>query len=372
MSPLNKFSDYVRPITNFVNYSKSLFLFLIILSTSALAKNPNTPKLKVLAFGDFGEVTRENQMIVKKLIAKDHLNYAYNLGIVLGDNFYPYGVDSVDDPQFIEKFVDIYQDLNFPFFPVLGNHDYGCHGVDEFGDWKAQINFSNHVDNPRVGDLRLWNMPSRFYNFNAGKDVEFFAIDTDPALNSRFNKFEDSGLESKSYWDQQMDWLSDKLKNSKSIWKVVYGHHPLISDGKNNDTQELLGVGKTDSANLFKILCESADMYIAGHEHSLQVFNLDCGHIHKDPLPQIVSGAAGNHSMARQFYEKRSDFQSNALGFISLIFSEKTISAEVNEAINTGAGPELKKTQFDFKNRTKSNKNPFRKFNEMLMPYFYN
>ena len=46
-----------------------------------------------------------------------------DLVLLLGDNFYPSGVLSVDDLQFKTKFEEVYGNIKIPFFVVLGNHD---------------------------------------------------------------------------------------------------------------------------------------------------------------------------------------------------------------------------------------------------------
>ena len=44
-------------------------------------------------------------------------------------------------------------------------------------------------------------------------------------------------------------------------------------------------------------LCRYADMYLAGHEHTLELYTDDCKDVPeaegRPPLPQLVSGAAG-------------------------------------------------------------------------------
>ena len=42
---------------------------------------------------------------------------------MLGDNFYPEGLKTPEDPLFTKGFLEIYHDIEIPFFPVLGNHD---------------------------------------------------------------------------------------------------------------------------------------------------------------------------------------------------------------------------------------------------------
>src|SRR5262245_60003455 len=45
--------------------------------------------------------------------------------LLLGDNIYYAGVDSVTDPQWQTKFEEPYAAIDLPFYAALGNHDYG-------------------------------------------------------------------------------------------------------------------------------------------------------------------------------------------------------------------------------------------------------
>src|SRR6185369_762082 len=44
--------------------------------------------------------------------------------LLVGDNVYPCGVESVDDPQWSKVTVN-FGDAGIPIYPILGNHDYG-------------------------------------------------------------------------------------------------------------------------------------------------------------------------------------------------------------------------------------------------------
>src|SRR6201995_5214064 len=71
--------------------------------------------------------------------------------ISCGDNFYPSGVVSENDPLFNFSFENIYtaHSLQCDWYPVFGNHDW-------HSDVDAQIRYS------KVS--RRWNMPARYYS----------------------------------------------------------------------------------------------------------------------------------------------------------------------------------------------------------------
>ena len=86
--------------------------------------------------------------------------------------------------------------------------------------------------------------------------------------------------------------LEARLKASKARWKIVIAHHPLWASagGKFRQSQAL-------RAAILPILCRDADLYFAGHEHTLEIATDDCSTAvpgaRLKPLPSIVTGAAG-------------------------------------------------------------------------------
>ena len=85
-----------------------------------------------------------------------------DLVLLLGDNFYPSGVVSVDDLQFKTKFEEVYRNIKIPFFVVLGNHD-----VKQ--DALSQVIYSLMSS--------TWRMPNYEYSFKT-EDVRFFGLNT--------------------------------------------------------------------------------------------------------------------------------------------------------------------------------------------------
>ncbi|MGH9333775.1 MAG: MopE-related protein, partial [Vicinamibacteria bacterium] len=107
-----------------------------------------------------------------------------DFALLLGDSIYDCGVESVDDPQWQTKFESPYQDLDFPFHPVLGSHDYGGSllGVDSCG-------IGNEFDKGPIqvaytAASSKWRMPATFYTFEAGQ-AGFILLDTNPPLEDR-------------------------------------------------------------------------------------------------------------------------------------------------------------------------------------------
>src|SRR5262249_47401068 len=83
------------------------------------------PGVSVFAVGDTGyggEILRANARAMERSAEARPVD----LVLLLGDNFYPDGVRSLEDPRWKERFEDAFAGakLQVPFYAVLGNHDH--------------------------------------------------------------------------------------------------------------------------------------------------------------------------------------------------------------------------------------------------------
>ena len=127
--------------------------------------------MKICIVGDTGSGEHE-QYIVSKHIKRYHDTNKLKAILLLGDNIYEEGVDSIHDSQFIDKFELPYKDINLPFYLLLGNHDYAnISGVEAFNDYAIhQIRYHQLS--------KKWNMPKRFAIPVKLGNCEFFMLDT--------------------------------------------------------------------------------------------------------------------------------------------------------------------------------------------------
>jgi len=212
---------------------------------------PEDKSIHVLAFGDFG--TGSPQQIQLAAVMKNYQkNNPFDFGITLGDNFYPNGVSSPDDPQWKTKWEDMYGPLGLSFYASLGNHDY----LRPDGP-AAEILYSQKSPS--------WKMPATYYTYTAGP-VQFFVIDT--------IELSDSAMPNK-----EMAWLDAEIAKSKARWKVVYGHYQIYSATR-GDEQNLI-------QRLLPILRNRVDIYLCGHDHNLQELKPE------DGVHFFVSGGGG-------------------------------------------------------------------------------
>ena len=93
-----------------------------------------------------------------------------DFAVYLGDNFYEDGVESADDDLFQTAFELPYAGLDFPFYVVLGNHDYGGNGLG-YEVWKPDF----EVAYAETSDKFV--LPDNYYSFTEGP-ADFFGLDT--------------------------------------------------------------------------------------------------------------------------------------------------------------------------------------------------
>ncbi len=113
-----------------------VFFAALLLAAPALSDGrlPVRPAAKVpvlatpvsfIAFGDAGDGGAA-QYAVGRAVAEVCAVRGCDFALMLGDNFYPDGVTSADDPQFISKFERPYAALTVPVYVALGNQDNGA------------------------------------------------------------------------------------------------------------------------------------------------------------------------------------------------------------------------------------------------------
>lgn len=238
---------------------------------------PPPEVVRFVAMGDGGE-GNPDQYAVAEVVAQvcaakaDEHGDGCDFVLYLGDNFYDSGVDDVDDDQFQDKFELPYAGLDVPFMVALGNHDYGETSL-EF--WKAdpQVEYTDRS--------AKWTMPDKFYTF-AEDHARFFALDTNAIMLEGL--WGDSG---------QATWLDGEVASDTSTWRIAYGHHPYISNGRHGNAGNYEGTswlpivnGDTVLSFMEGHICGQVDLYLSGHDHNRQWLDPRCG------TEFIVSGAA--------------------------------------------------------------------------------
>jgi tartrate-resistant acid phosphatase type 5 len=227
---------------------------------------PQTEKLGFIVMGDGGTGSATQKNVADAVANVCNLpDIRCDFALLLGDNIYPGGAYNVNAPEFIDMFEEPYAELDFPFFLVLGNHDYGGSGAGfEFWKGQVQVDYTKHSSPQHSGK---WRMPAHHYSFRVKggtANVDFFAIDT----NSIFYR---SVI-------LQRWWLNRTLDQSCADWKIVYGHHTYISNGSHGNAGNYEGVaniplidGRSIKDFFDEVIIGKADLYLAGHDHNRQL-----------------------------------------------------------------------------------------------------
>lgn len=269
----------------------------------------NSKALSFLVMGDWGRNGADHQKQVAEQMGKTAAEIKAQFIIATGDNFYPSGVISEFDPLFRYSFEDIYTafSLQWDWYTVLGNHDYKSNP-------DAQVAYSKIS--------RRWKMPARYFskkfyiNNDSTQQVLIAFIDTNPLIpefysNSEYGpnvKTQDSTKQ--KIWLQQV--LSDASPNIK--WKIVVGHHPMYTGGGRTDGYDTKAI-RNSLLPLFDKY--GVDMYLTGHEHSLQHL------VASGKTQHFISGAASEKTNVHMIPESK--MVASEYGFMTFSITDKKV-----------------------------------------------
>lgn len=313
-----------------------------------------------------GYVSASGMMPVATAMKSYCASASCDAGLMLGDNIYPDGptggADGRDDAK---RFDDIllapFKDFgnlapDFRIYATLGNHD-----------WRTSREAA-------MSEVRYLETTPPFYMDGiiysvkppAGRgDVELFVLDTEVLL-AGTTVYEDgladdgselppSAIDVPEPWTKPQtdlergmaEWLERSLRESDARWKIVIGHHPIWSSAGSKYEE-----AKVMRRLILPALCRYADMYIAGHEHTLELHTDTCEKAlpgeNVSALPHIVSGAAAKHRPLNTWFMKHQANKSPELttiyakgliwGFVHLTLEADQAIARVITTPNDGSG----------------------------------
>jgi|GEM_PF-636202 len=284
--------------------------------------------VRFVALGDFGEGNTTQRFVSEAMEAVCSRAGGCEFAVGLGDNIYDDNPTSTYSTAFEVKFELPYDNLDFPFFMSLGNHDNDL-VIDGLGSF-------NHAGDIQVAYTRRddklsneWQMPDRYYSFTAPLGhprplARFMALDSNPMI---------AALEIapayavNKYKAMQAEWLANELAKPMDGWRIAFTHHPFISNGVHGNAGLYDGVPplepltKRVSGEVYREwfqhnVCGKVDLYLAGHDHDLQFLNSvpECG-----KTLFIISGA-GAKSRAFKNPDRNAVFwqQDNTAGFFMI------------------------------------------------------
>jgi len=213
--------------------------------------------LEFAVIGDFGRGGEYFQKDVAATLAQAVTGINASFIVATGDNIYPDGVASTQDPLWRLSFEDVFYQypLHRAWYAVLGNHDY-------HGNPQAQVDYS------KVS--QRWHMPARYYAFKrkiAGSNEALFVfLDTNPLDREAYTSPYGKELQAQDS-ARQLRWLEETLSDTSSNlrWKIVIGHHPCYTAGNRALNTPYIRYALEPLLEKYKV-----DIYISGHEHHLQ------------------------------------------------------------------------------------------------------
>lgn len=261
--------------------------------------------LSFVVVGDWG---RQGHFGQKEVADKmDDVMYKLDGEFVIstGDNFYPNGVESTEDPEWFFSFENIYtgHHLHQNWYSILGNHDYR-------GNVQAQIDYSKKS--------RRWQMPDRYFfkeyelEDDSNEKVLFVFIDTNPFERDYYQKFKYANIRTQDT-TKQKQWLEGILAQSDARWKIVVGHHPMYTTGKRVDDQPYVRESLESILEKYNV-----DAYLAGHEHDIQHQKPENKKVH-----HFVSGAGSE--VRKTGRKKYTIFADAVQGFLAMSVTKEAI-----------------------------------------------
>ncbi len=228
----------------------------------------NNRPINIWAMGDFGDNTNElyikNQEAVRDKYLKNKANYT-DLWLWLGDNAYCCGTDV----EYQKQIFDVYGSKimsNTAFFPVPGNHEYYDTPT---GQVDKKINYYEVISVPTKAEMGgIASNTKEYYSYNYG-NIHFIALDSYGLDEGKYRLFDPLS--------KQNQWLIKDLTINKSLWTIIYFHHPPFTKRSHDSDAELelkqMREGLVPIFDKFKV-----DLVLSGHSHVYERSVLMKGH----------------------------------------------------------------------------------------------
>ena len=230
----------------------------------------NTTRL--LLMGDTGEASEMQYRVSAAAQARcDALGGCAGF-VMLGDNIYDTGAESVMDQQLTDKIDLPYANLKLgppppagqndtrermPIYVSLGNHDLGGAGLNS-----AQV--QHYLGYASAHEWFYY--PDEFWELQLGP-VHLISLHTNPlAYGIPDNLFE-----------PQAELVSQARGRTSAAWTLAFGHHPYRSNGRHGNAGAYEGIpldidvmGGAFRRWVDEELCNKVDFYVSGHDHNRQ------------------------------------------------------------------------------------------------------
>lgn len=223
------------------------------------AKKVNST-FRVWVTGDFG-YGNANQQIVKNAYKNFVGNSPADIWLWLGDNAYSNGSDTEYTNNAFGQYPDIMK--NTPFYPAIGNHDYGQVGYQSTAAMATNFPYFSIFSMPKKAEAGgLSSNTEKYYSYNYG-DAHFVVLDSYGSKNDS---------QSPMYL-----WLKNDLIQNQRKWVICYFHHPPYTKGTHDSDTEVELINMR--TNILPLLeSYNVDLVLGGHSHVYERSHMLNGH----------------------------------------------------------------------------------------------
>jgi len=189
-----------------------------------------------LVFGDSGTGSPAQAALAQRMALEQDLALALHVGDISQDD------GSLDRME--AHYFSVYGSLmsRIPFFPTLGNHDYGADLAAPY--LAVHVLPADDVPAPDAG---------RYYSFDWG-DVHFVSLDSNLLIHPGMTR-------------RMLDWLERDLQRTRRFWRVAFFHHPPYPTSHHREDSLCAEV----RAQLLPLLERyGVQLTFSGHEHTYQ------------------------------------------------------------------------------------------------------
>jgi hypothetical protein len=248
--------------------------------------SPGSSNFKVWVTGDYGvsSAGHPDQISVRNAYQTHVGATPADFWIWLGDNAYSSGTAT----EYTDNVFNVHTELlkSLPFFPSLGNHDYGNQPYLSASTLTTNWEYFNAFTLPTSAEFGgVASGTEKYYSYNYG-NAHFVVIDSWGAPST--------------VGGTMYNWLqSDLLANTKKF-VICYFHNPPYTKGTHDSDNSTLDLPSFDIRQNLMTLMENnnVDLVLSGHSHIYERSNLIRGHTGIsstfNAATMVLDGTSGN------------------------------------------------------------------------------
>ncbi len=228
--------------------------------------SPGSSNFKVWVTGDYGvsALGHPDQISVRNAYLTHVGATPADFWIWLGDNAYSSGTAT----EYTDNVFNVHTELlkSLPFFPSLGNHDYGNQPYLSASTLTTNWEYFNAFTMPTNAELGgVVSGTEKYYSYNYG-NAHFVVIDSWGAPSI--------------VGGAMYNWLQSDLQANTKKFVVCYFHNPPYTKGTHDSDNNIIDLPSFDIRQNILTLMENnnVDLVLAGHSHIYERSNLIRGH----------------------------------------------------------------------------------------------